>query len=142
MVVVERKIDKITIKQWSEPYRNWYYHPNWVIPVNPDIDGYEEVKMTDVPTVFQVKGNDKWFMTFIGFDGQGYQSFIAESNDLFQWDNLRLAMGYGPEGEFDYGGVVLGAYLYKDYDIKAPRILKKKRGYYYSLYGSYPRQVR
>ena len=23
-------------------------------------------------------------------------------------------MGYGPEGSFDYGGVVLGAYLYED----------------------------
>jgi predicted GH43/DUF377 family glycosyl hydrolase len=134
------KIDKITVKQWSEPYRNWHYHPNWVIPANPDIKEFEEVKMTDVPTVFQVKGNDKWFMTFIGFDGQGYQSFIAESNDLVQWDNLRLAMGYGPEGEFDYGGVVLGAYLYEDYNIQSPRTLKKRDGKYYSLYGAYPRQ--
>ena len=36
--------------------------------------------------------------------------------------------------------MVLGAYLYEDYDIKAPRILKKKKGNYYSLYGAYPRQ--
>jgi len=133
-------IDEKTLEEWSAPYRNWHYYPDLVIPPGPDIPGIENVKMTDVPTVFQVKGSDSWLMTYIGFDGLGYQSFIAESNDLVQWDNNRLAMGYGPEGEFDHGGVVLGAYLYKDYDIKSPRMLKKKKGNYYSLYGSYPRQ--
>jgi len=96
--------------------------------------------MTDVPTVFQLEGDKKWYMTFIGYDGSGYQSFIAESDNLVHWDNMRLALGYGPEGEFDHGGVVLGAYLYEGYDIKAARILKKKEGKYYSLYGAYPRQ--
>lgn len=135
-----KTIDAKTVAAWSEPFKNWHYHPELVIPANPGIRGFEEVRMTDVPTVFQIKGNDSWYMTFIGFDGQGYQSFIAESNDLVQWTNIRLAMGYGPEGSFDFGGVVLGAYLYEDYDIKSPRILKKKNGNYYSLYGAYPRQ--
>jgi predicted GH43/DUF377 family glycosyl hydrolase len=134
------EMDEITIRKWSEPFRNWHYYPDLIIPANPGIEGFEDVKMTDVPTVFQVKGSDRWLMTFIGFDGMGYQSFVAESKDLIHWGNRQLAMGYGPEGEFDHGGVVLGAYLYKDYDIKAPRMLKNKKGYYYSLYGSYPRQ--
>lgn len=129
-----------SISEWSKPYRNWHYYPDLVIPSNPDIPGFEEVKMTDVPTVFQIPGDDKWYMTFIGFDGQGYQSFIAESEDLINWSNYRLAMGYGPEGEFDHGGVVLGAYLYENYDIKAPRVLKTEDGRFYSLYGAYPRQ--
>lgn len=138
------------VKEWSEPYRNWHYHPELVIPPNPDVAGFENIKMTDVPTVFQIPGDDKWYMTFIGFDGQGYQSFIAESKDLIHWENYRLAMGYGPEGGFDYGGVVLGAYLYESYGIKDLRVLKTKdsgssRGMaperkYYSLYGAYPRQ--
>jgi predicted GH43/DUF377 family glycosyl hydrolase len=134
------KIEDMTIKEWSESFRNWNYYPELVIPSNPDIKGFETIKMTDVPTVFQLPGDKKWYMTFIGFDGKGYQSFIAESDDLVNWTNIRLAMGYGPEGSFDYGGVVLGAYLYEDYDIKSPRILKKKNGKYYSLYGAYPRQ--
>lgn len=44
------------------------------------------------------------------------------------------------KGDFDYGGVVLGTYLYVSYDIKAPRILKKKDGKFWSLYGACPRQ--
>jgi predicted GH43/DUF377 family glycosyl hydrolase len=133
-------IDESTVKKWSEPYRNWHYYPDHVIPAQPGIMGFEDVSKTDVATVFQIEGDPLWYMSFIGFDGNGYQSFIAESEDLVHWENMRLAMGYGPEGEFDYGGVVLGAYLYEDYDIRAPRTLKKKEGKYYSLYGAYPRR--
>lgn len=133
-------IDKKTVKKWSAPYRGWHYYPDHMVGPKPNIEGYEDVKMTDVPTVFQVPGDKKWYMTFIGFDGKGYQSFITESDDLVSWSNMRLAMGYGPKDSFDYGGVVLGAYLYEDYDIKAPRTLKKKGGKFYSLYGAYPRQ--
>ena len=105
-------IDKKTMQTWSAPFRGWHYHPDHVIPAKPGIKGFEDVKMVDVPTVFQLPGDKKWYMTFIGFDGKGYQSFVAESDDLLNWGNMRLAMGYGPKGSFDYGGAVLGAYLY------------------------------
>ena len=53
------------------------------------------------------------------------------------WTNPRLAMGFGKEGEFDFGGCVVGAYLYESYNIKAPRVLKKRDGKYWTLYGCY-----
>jgi len=62
---------------------------------------------------------------------------VAESRDLVKWTNKRLAFGYGEEGEFDYGGRVLGAYLYEDYEIKAPRVLKRRDGKFWGLYGAY-----
>lgn len=133
-------IDDKTVKKWSDPFRGWHYHPNYVIPAKPNIKGFEKVHMTDVPTVFQIPGEKKWHMAFIGFDGKGYQSFVAESDDLLNWSNMRLAMGFGKEGEFDFGGSVLGGFLYADYGIKAPRTLKAKDGKYWSLYGAYPRQ--
>ena len=133
-------IDANTVTRWSAPYRGWHHYPDHVIPAKPNIKGHETVRMTDVPTVFQRPGDKRWYMTFIGFDGKGYQSFVAESEDLLHWTKMRLAMGYGPEGSFDHGGVVLGAYLYEAYDIKAPRILKKHKGRYFTLYGAYPRQ--
>jgi predicted GH43/DUF377 family glycosyl hydrolase len=133
-------ISTTTVKQWSAPYRGWHYYPDHVISAKPNIKGFEKVHMVDVPTVYQLPGDERWYMTFIGFDGKGYQSFVAESDDLVRWTNMRLAMGYGPAGEFDHGGVVLGAFLYDSYDIKAPRILKKKDGRFFSLYGAYPRQ--
>jgi predicted GH43/DUF377 family glycosyl hydrolase len=134
-------IDRATLDQWSAPYRGWHYQPNHAIPANPNIPGHEKFKSTDAPCAYQLPGQpDKWFMSFIAFDGKGYNSFVAESTDLLHWGKYRLAMGFGPAGEFDAGGCVIGAFLYESYDIKAPRLLKKRDGKFWTLYGCYPRQ--
>lgn len=134
-------INANAIKEWSAPYRGWHYYSDHVVPPKPSIPGFDDVHMTDVPTVYQLPEEDgKWYMSFVGFNGKGYQSLVAESDDLLNWTNARLAMGFGKAGEFDYGGCVIGAYLYEDYDIKASRTLKKKDGKYWSLYGAYSKQ--
>jgi hypothetical protein len=122
---------------WSKKYRGWTHHPTHVIKSCPNIPGYEGIVMTDVPTVYQLPDNNLFYMSFVGFDGSGYQTFVAESTDLLDWTNIRLAMGYGEEGSFDFGGVVLGAYLYESYELESPRVLKKLNGKFYSLYGAY-----
>jgi predicted GH43/DUF377 family glycosyl hydrolase len=133
-------IDPATLAQWSAPFRNWHYWPTHVIPENPALPGATNIHGTDVPTVFQIPGDDKWHLSFVAFDGVGYQSYVADSTNLVDWGNYRLAMGYGPSNEFDYGGRVIGAYLYESYDLKAPRVLKKRDGKFWTLYGAYPRQ--
>ena len=133
-------LDFAAIDRWSQKFRNWHYWPDHVIPADPGIEGFPGILGTDVPTVYQIPGDPKWYMTFVGFGGRGYQSFAAESADLLHWKPRGLAMGFGPEGGFDHGGCVVGAYLYTSYDLAAPRILKKHRGKYWTLYGAYPRQ--
>jgi beta-xylosidase len=134
-------IDQATLDAWSAPFRGWHYRPDHVIPEDPKIPGHETFRNTDVPCVYQLPGQpEKWYMSFIAFNGQGYNSFVAESSDLVRWTNPRLAMGFGPPGEFDFGGCVVGAFLYDSYDIRAPRRLKQREGKYWSLYGCYPRQ--
>lgn len=133
-------IDRSTLDAWSAPYRGWSYWPDHVIPAEPKIPGFEAFKNTDAPAIFQIPGDPKWYMSFIGFDGEGYNSFIAESADLVHWGGYRHAMGYGPEGEFDHGGCVIGAYLFEDYDIRGTRQLKRRDGKFWSLYGCYPLQ--
>ena len=134
-------IDKATLDEWSAPYRNWHYFAGSVVPSDFRIPGYEKFQNFDVPTIYQIPGKeDTWFMSFIGYNGQGYNSFVMESTDLLKWTNPRLAMGFGPQGEFDFGGCVIGAYLYSSYDVRAPRILKKLNGKFLTLYGSYAKQ--
>lgn len=133
-------IDEETIREWTEPFRGWHYYPDYVVPPEPGIEGYEDVYRTDIPTVYRLPGEDGWYMSFVGFDDVGYRSFVAESDDLVDWSNPRLAMGFGPEESFDHGGVTLGAYLYESYDLDAPRRLKRHDGSYWSLHGAYPRQ--
>lgn len=40
-------------------------------------------KMIDSPTIF--RENDVWYMTYIIYDGQGYETWLAESVDLLNW---------------------------------------------------------
>ena len=117
------RIDSATLDAWAAPFRNWHHQPKLVIPAKPNIPGFPEFTNTDVPMVYQLPGSDKWYMSFIGFNGEGYQSFVAESDDLTDWKHLGLAFGFGPKDEFDYGGRVVGGFLYQSYDLKAPKIL-------------------
>jgi predicted GH43/DUF377 family glycosyl hydrolase len=79
-------------------------------------------------------------MSFIAFDGNGYNSFVADSDDLVHWKNMRLAMGFGRKGEFDFGGCVIGAFLYESYGIKDSRVLKRRNDKFWTLYGCYAQQ--
>ncbi|MCA9416018.1 MAG: hypothetical protein KC917_07100, partial [Candidatus Omnitrophica bacterium] len=125
-VPANEAIDQQTLDRWAEPYRGWHYWPDHVIPSDPNIPGHEEFHNTDCPTIYQIPEKpDVWFMSFIGFDGQGYNSFVAESTDLIHWTNPRLAFGFGPEGQFDHGGRVVGAYLYESHGLRDPRLLAK-----------------
>ncbi|MDR1887004.1 MAG: hypothetical protein LBQ70_03730, partial [Prevotellaceae bacterium] len=134
-------IDAETVARWSAPYRGWKYYPEAVIPADYGIPGSEDFHSYDVPCVYQLPGKpDIWYMSFIGFNGRGYNSFVVESDDLIHWKNPKVAMGFGAEGQFDYGGCVVGAYLYDSWDIRAPRTLRQKDGRFWTLYGAYPRQ--
>lgn len=43
----------------------------------------DSTKMVDSPTIF--REGDKWLMTYIVFDGQGYETWLAESDNLLDW---------------------------------------------------------
>lgn len=131
-------IDATTLESWSTPFRNWHYWPKHVIPPSPELPGATNILGTDVPTIYQIPGDEKYYMSFIAFDGTGYQSYVADSTNLVDWGNYRLAMAYGPTNEFDHGGRTIGGFLYESYDLKAPRTLKKRDGKFWTLYGAYP----
>ena len=85
-------IDAATLDAWSKSYRGWHYDPTHVISAEPKMPGHEAFRNTDVPCVYQLPGQpDTWHMSFIAFDGHGYNSFVAESTNLVQWTQLRLA---------------------------------------------------
>ena len=137
----EPPIDRKTLDRWSAPYRGWHYWPEPVISAQPKIPGHEAFCNTDAPCIYQLPGQPKlWYMSFLAFNGHGYNSFVAASDDLIHWKTPRLAMGFGPAGEFDHGGCVIGAFLYQSPDVRAPRVLKRRDGKFWTLYGCYPKQ--
>lgn len=50
--------------------------------------------MADSPTVFRL--HEKWYMTYIIFDGHGYETWLATSDDLLHWTTLGKTMSFTP----------------------------------------------
>lgn len=59
----------------------------------------DNLKMLDSPSVF--RENDTWYMTYIVFDGTGYETWLAKSNNLLQWKNLGRLMSFSTKNEWD-----------------------------------------
>ena len=129
-------IRRATVERWAEPYRGWHYYPNFVLPPSP-ADGLD-FQSVDCPLVFRHR--DEWRMFYTGFDDRGYQTGLAASRDLVNWEPGGLAMGFGKPGAFDHGGVAFCAALFDSYRVKGPRTLKRWQGKYWVLYSCYPRQ--
>jgi predicted GH43/DUF377 family glycosyl hydrolase len=51
-------------------------------------------KLVDSPTIYREKG--KWYMTYIIFDGQGYETWLSESDDLLHWKSLGKILSFSP----------------------------------------------
>jgi len=52
-------------------------------------------KLIDSPTIFREK--DMWYMTYIIFDGQGYETWLAESRDLLSWNTKGKILSFSEE---------------------------------------------
>lgn len=70
-VVPQEEMEKI-FNEIKTPYKYG------VVVKHPDT-----TKMVDSPTIF--RKNDIWYMTYIVFDGQGYETWLSESDDLLNW---------------------------------------------------------
>ncbi len=86
-----------------------------VIPQEVMSDVYEEVKTPykyglvmapedqskkiDCPTVFRKGG--KWYMTYFIYDGRGYETWLAESDDLLDWEIKGKVMAFSDSTDWD-----------------------------------------
>ncbi len=56
----------------------------------------ENGRSLDCPSVFRHRG--RWFMVYIQFDGAGYDTHLAASDDLLAWQPLGKILSRGAEG--------------------------------------------
>lgn len=59
----------------------------------------EEGECLDNPTVFRY--GDAWYMLYIRFDGKGYETHLAKSDNLVDWEKLGPVFKRGEEGSWD-----------------------------------------
>jgi predicted GH43/DUF377 family glycosyl hydrolase len=59
----------------------------------------ENSKKMDCPTVFRKNG--QWYMTYIIFDGRGYETWLAQSTDLLNWKTEGRIMSFTDSTQWD-----------------------------------------
>jgi len=59
----------------------------------------DDVKKIDCPSVF--RKNDKWYMTYIVFDGRGYETWLSGSDDLLHWKTMGRLMSFSDTTDWD-----------------------------------------
>jgi len=56
-------------------------------------------KKIDCPTVY--RKDNKWYMTYFVFDGRGYETWLAQSDDLLHWDNMGKVLAFTDSTNWD-----------------------------------------
>ena len=93
----QREVPQERMEQIYEEVKTPYKYGLAVAPA----DNYHKI---DCPTVF--RQGDKWLMTYVvyngkgGTDGRGYETWIAESDNLLEWRTLGRVLSYR-DGKWD-----------------------------------------
>lgn len=77
------------------------------------------------------------WMTYIGWDGIGYQTGLASSEDLLNWKKEGLVLSRGPKGSVTEYNVALTCIL-RENELFASATLKRVNGRFVGTYHAYP----
>jgi predicted GH43/DUF377 family glycosyl hydrolase len=77
-------------------------------------------------------------MTYVGYDGLGYQTGLASSSDLIQWQREGMIFGRGPVGSPTEYNAALNCVM-RDNELVGPGTLKRVNGRFIGVYHAYPR---
>ena len=99
------------------------------------VEGSYNSKAVDCPNVFTHNG--KFYMIHVGFDGTGYQTALAQSDDLIHWETKGVILPRGGNMAWDSVGMA-GTSILIDKDLYGSNHLKKWNGKYWLLYHAYP----
>lgn len=122
---------------------NFFKHS--IVPDNVMKKIYEEVKtpykyglilvppknkMIDSPSIF--RHNSLWYMTYIVFDGKGYETWLAKSDNLLKWTTLGRIMSFS-ENSWD-SNQKAGYIALQDYMWAGSYEVQKYNDYYWMSY--------
>ena len=122
---------KLLLKTYATPYKY-----GKAVLEGSGIKGAFDELAVDGPFLFRHQG--KFFMLYIGFDGTGYQSALATSQDLLNWEHYGKVLKPSSEkGKWDSLNVACPCIL-RDVNMYGSYELQKYQGKYWMIYHSYP----
>jgi predicted GH43/DUF377 family glycosyl hydrolase len=119
------------VKTYATPYK--YGKP---VIEGSGVKGAFDEWAVDGPFLFRHRG--KYFMLYTGFDGIGYQSALAFSDDLLHWQHHGMVMKRLNQRKKWDGISTAGNWILRDMDLYGSYELKKFRDKYWMVYSSYP----
>ena len=98
-------------------------------------DGDFDSHLVDCPFLFRHDG--AWHMTYVGWDGVGYQTGLARSDDLESWQRLGLIWARDPSDPVRrYNAAITG--LLRSPELFGPAEPLRHDGRYLATYHAYP----
>lgn len=105
-----------------------------VLAADPDPASFDS-RAVDCPFVFHHDG--KFHMTYLGFDGTGYQTGLATSTDLLHWTRRGCILRRDPANPITRYNVALN-WILRDTRLRSRGDLKKVNGRYLGVFHAYP----
>lgn len=101
-------------------------------------EGAFDYRAVDIPFVFAHRG--RFYLTYVGYDDDGYQTGLAVSDDLLHWHPLGVILARSAESRWDQVGQA-GTWILKEHnELDQPATLKKVDGKYWMVYHAYPKR--
>ena len=115
------------------PYRTPYKYPELLLRGSGHSGDFDSVSVDD-PIVFRV--DDRFYMLYIGFDGTGYQTGLAESNDLLHWRRVALVGPRNPQSRWTKYNLAISSIL-RDKSLNRSGDALKHNGRYLAAWNAY-----
>ncbi|HVI98985.1 MAG TPA: hypothetical protein VM657_07965 [Sphingomonas sp.] len=116
------------------PYRTPYKYGKLVLGPSRVAGSFDE-KAVDCPFVFTHQG--KYHLMYVGFDGTGYQTGLAESDNLVDWKRTHLILPRDPDDPYTRYNIASASIL-RDTMLESPGRLLKVGGRYVCAWHAYP----
>ncbi len=110
-------------------------HPGLLVAPSYQRGAYDS-HAVDCPFVFAHEG--RFYMTHIGWDGIGYRTGLAASDDLVHWRKEGVILDRGPAGSVTEFNVAL-TWIVRENDLFGEGRLKRVDGQFLGTYHAYPR---
>jgi predicted GH43/DUF377 family glycosyl hydrolase len=116
------------------PYRTPYKYPELIVKATGNKGDFDE-RAVDDPIVFRANG--RFHMLYIGFDGTGYQTGLAASDDLLHWKREALVGPRDPTSPYTKYNLAISSIL-RDKNLHGSGEALKVDGQYLAAWNAYP----
>lgn len=116
------------------PYQTPYKYPQLLLRGTGHAGDFDSTSVDD-PIVF--RAHDRFYMLYIGFDGTGYQTGLAESIDLLRWRRVALVGPRNPDSQWTRYNLAISSIL-RDKSLHSSGAALKHNGRYLAAWNAYP----